>query len=81
MAMGRALQQHRIFGTGSRPVAGFKRRHLALVLLASIAGAAVSFSLALDPPDPPPPRTSYLPEDLSPTPAPGMQPSTPALLH
>ena len=80
MAMGRALQQHGIFGSGLKSAAGFKRRHLALVILAIIAGAAVSFSLALDPTSPAPPRTSYLPENPG-TASPGMQPSMPALLH
>jgi hypothetical protein len=41
-----------------------KRRHLALVLVAIVAGAVTSITLVLDPPDTLPPRPSYLPPDL-----------------
>jgi hypothetical protein len=41
-----------------------KRRHLALVLVAIVAGVMASISLVLDLPDTLPPRPSYLPPDL-----------------
>nr|WP_298721733.1 hypothetical protein [uncultured Steroidobacter sp.] len=37
-------------------------RHWALLLLALIAGAMATVSLVTNPPDEPPPSTSYLPE-------------------
>ncbi len=70
MAIGRAVL-HRELGAGSESVewarAAWARRlwrwrHLALFLLALLAGATATVSLVTNPPEKPPITTSYLPD-------------------
>jgi len=65
MAFNRALL-HRDWGAGSHSGEWGARlwrwRPWALLLLALIAGAMATISLVTNPPDKPPPSTSYLPE-------------------
>lgn len=64
MAIGRTLP-HRSFKPGPRHRADAARhmewRPVVLIVAALLAAALATYSLLIDPPDSPPPETSYLP--------------------
>ena len=69
MAVARTLQHRSLTSRLMEHVAAdrflhgrrLKRGHLALMMAAILAGTLLSFSLVFDPPEMPPPATSYLP--------------------